>query len=301
MNERTKLPVNALIPLILVVISGVPLIAAGLPLILLSSPIAKLCFLSVVPVIFSLVYVALTGLVSTPFQKGIISGKFPRDVTHVVYSARRIYGLCWCAVFYFTPVYYAFLSVPSLRRFMLRSFGYKGHPEVIIAPDAWIRDLPLLNFGEGAYAANKCTIGTNLCLSTGHILVGEVTLGKKVTVGHLAMIALGCRIADQSEIGFGCAIGLRTSIGAGTKIGPTTTVNHGAEIGSKVEIGTMSYVGVKAKIADGVVLPGGSTIPDGAEIKSQEDAKAHSDTLSRILHDERMRLAQIYTARASAS
>ena len=81
-------------------------------------------------------------------------GSFPRDLRAPLYRGRRLYGLCWTAVYYFTPVYWLFLTVPLLRRALFRLFGYRGQMDFTVYPDTWIRDLPLLEFGRGAYVGS---------------------------------------------------------------------------------------------------------------------------------------------------
>ena len=48
----------------------------------------------------------VAGLLSTPFHGAIRVGKLPRDLRDPAYRARRLYGLCFTAVYYFTPVYW---------------------------------------------------------------------------------------------------------------------------------------------------------------------------------------------------
>jgi carbonic anhydrase/acetyltransferase-like protein (isoleucine patch superfamily) len=223
-----------------------------------------------------------------PFQPAIVPGKFPKQVTHFVYGPRRLYGLCWCAVFYFTPLYYAFLSVPGLRKLMLRVFG-----------DAWLRDLPMLRFSEGVYTANKCTIGSNLCLANGFIMVDYVTLGKDTTVGHLAVVALGTVTGEKTEIGIGTAVGIRARLGSKVRIAPTVAINHGAELGDGVEVGAMSYIGLKARIASGLKVPSGCSIPEGADVKTQDDLRRFVSSETDMLARERDKLADVYALRAT--
>ena len=59
----------------------------------------------------------------------------------------------------------------------LRLFGYKGSLDVTIYPDAWLRDLPLLDLSPGAYVANRATMGTNMVRPDGTILVDRITVG----------------------------------------------------------------------------------------------------------------------------
>jgi hypothetical protein len=65
-----------------------------------------------------------------------------------------------------------------------RLFGYRGSMKFTVYPDTWIRDLPLLMFGEGAYVSNRATLRTNIVLSNGYArrdggLHHPVTLAQK--------------------------------------------------------------------------------------------------------------------------
>jgi len=297
MDKKTALPVSFLVPVFLMILAGFPLALSAYPVLIVPTPAAKLVALCVFPILFSVIYVGIAAVLSMPFHRAIVRGKFPRQVTHFVYGPRRLYGLCWGAVFYFTPVYYAFMSIPFLKNVLLRGFGYRGDSDVNLAPDAWIRDLPLLNLRKGAYVANKATVGTNICLADGNVLVDSVSLGESTLVGHLTMLAPGCSIGDRSEIGVGCAIGIRVIIGNASRVAPSTTVNHGAQIGSNVEIGTMSYIGLKSKIADGIKIPSGANIPEGAEIRTQEDVAHYVSSETRVVSETQTNVEEIYRSR----
>lgn len=272
--KSTPYPVAPLIPIFAALICGSSSLAALAPLLLPMPLPAKLAWLAAAPLVFSATFVIACAMLSLPFQRSIHRGKFPRVLTHVVYGPRRLYGLCWGAVFY-SPAYYFFTSIPPARKALFWLFGYRGHPEVHIAPDAWIRDLPLLQLSEGTYVANKATLGTNICLADGTVLVDRIRTGKGAMIGHLAMIAPGCTIGAGAEIGVGCAIGIRVRIGENTRVSPTCSINHGARIGNSVVVGAKSYVGLGATIGDGIRLPSGSCIPDGAVVHSQEDVASY--------------------------
>jgi acetyltransferase-like isoleucine patch superfamily enzyme len=299
MPNKTRIPVAFLIPLFLLLMISVPAAIAVTPFVLAVGSLQKILALAFAPAIFLVSFVSISTMLSTPFQKAIIPGKFPRDISHIVYGPRRLYALCWCAVFYTSPVYYALMSVKSLKKAFMWGFGYRGAPNVEIAPDAWLRDLPLLKFGEGVYTANKCTIGTNICLADGHILVDSIALGAKTMIGHMTMIAPGCKFSDHIEVGVGSGIGIRVKVGDKTRIGPTTTVNHGAVIGANVDIGTMSYIGLKCKIGDNVSIPSGTVISEGSEINSPEDVQVVVAKEKDAQHDKRTELAELFTARTA--
>jgi acetyltransferase-like isoleucine patch superfamily enzyme len=214
------------------------------------------------PFLFAVVFTLVASLLSIPHQKGIIAGKFPRDVGHRVYFHRRLYGLCWTCLFYFKPIYFLILAIDPLRKGTFRLFGYRGSLDFIIYPDTWIRDLPLLTFGDKAYIANRSTLGSNICLQTGQILVGPISIGDRSIVGHLGVIGLGSSIDEDSELGVGVATGIQVSIGRNTKVGAISGLNHGSSVGNDCDIGAMSYVGSGTRVLDGVRLPGGSISPD---------------------------------------
>jgi hypothetical protein len=69
-----------------------------------------------------------------------------------------MYGLCWTSLYYCKPVYHFCLCVPWLKALVFRLFGYRGDLNFTVYPDTWIRDLPLLDFGKGAYISNRATL-----------------------------------------------------------------------------------------------------------------------------------------------
>lgn len=246
------------------------------------------------PAIFCLAYLILAGLFSLPFQKAIVSGKFPRKLSNPVYGRRRVYGLCWNIVFYSGPIYVAVLSIPLLRKYFFKLFGYRGDPDFTVQPDTWIRDLPILELSKGVYVANKATIGTNICLLNGFVLVDKVKIGKNSMIGHLAMVAPGALIGSRAEIGVGAAIGIRARIQDGTRVGGCSAINHGADIGKNCEIGTMSYIGVRTVVGDGIRVPAGANLPAGAMIRSQADLERYVSSETEVLNKAREKGAAVF-------
>jgi carbonic anhydrase/acetyltransferase-like protein (isoleucine patch superfamily) len=267
-----------LAPVILLLIFGLPLAVMGLPYALYPAAWVLILTLFVAPLGYALLFVLTAGLLSRPFQRAIIPGRFPRDLTHPVYRARRLYGLCWTCVYYFKPVYFLCLGIPGLKWLTFRLFGYRGLMKFTIYPDTWIRDLPLLDFGEGAYVANRATLGTNLALNNGQTLVDRITIARGATVGHLTMLAPNVEIGAGSEIAAGCIIGVQCRIGEGAVIQAASGLNHLSQIGDGVIVGTMSYVGTGAVISNGIKLPAGSVVPNTAMIASQAHVQALMST-----------------------
>jgi carbonic anhydrase/acetyltransferase-like protein (isoleucine patch superfamily) len=247
-----------------------------------SLPIRLLAIALFLP-IFALSFLLLSGLASRPAQKKIIRGRFPRQPFHPVYFWRRIYGCCWTLVYYFKPLYFVFLTIPLLKKALLRLFGYKGTLNFVIYPDTWVRDLPLLSFGEGAYCSNRSTIGSNMCLQDGTILVDRVSMGAKSILGHLSMIAPGVRLEDNVELGVGVALGVRCRMKKSVRIGSGSSLNHGTLFGERSEIGGHSHVGLRAEIGDDLKIPAGANIPAGAIIRTYDDVEKYFSSENQFL------------------
>jgi carbonic anhydrase/acetyltransferase-like protein (isoleucine patch superfamily) len=259
---------------LLTAIFGVPLLLLYMCLDMVKGSLWICPALLVAPLLYTVCFVLTAGVLSLPFRSGIIVGKFPRDLRHRVYRKRRLYGLCWTSVYYFKPLYYLCLSIPCLKWLLFRLFGYKGSMNFTIYPDTWIRDLPLLSFGEGTYVSNRVTLGTNLALSNGQILVDKITCRRKSLVGHLALVGLGTEIGEGAEIGMRCEIGIRCSIGRGALVQPTSGLNHHCTIGENAVIGSRSHLELAAQVGPGIKIPPGSFVPGRSKILTQSDANA---------------------------
>jgi UDP-3-O-[3-hydroxymyristoyl] glucosamine N-acyltransferase len=243
----------------------------------------KILASAAIPVLFSLSFLFLAGILSIPCHKFIIRGRFPRENFHRIYFWRRIYGCCWTSIFYFKPLYFVFLSIPALRKTLFRLFGYRGPLKFTIYPDTWVRDLPLLHFGEGSYCSNRATIGSNMCLKDGTILVDRISIGDRSIVGHLAMIAPGVKLEKDVEIGVGTALGLRCHLYEGVRVAGGCSVNHGTTIGAGTEIGPHTCLGLKADIGPGLNIPMGAMIPGGACLREQKDVEKYISTENQDL------------------
>lgn len=250
-----------------------------------------LLMLGIVLFVFNSTIVA--GLMSMIGKPGIKRGKFPRDLDHPVYCKRRIYGLCWTQLFYCKPIYSIIVSIPIFKRMVFRLFGYKGSMDITLYPDTWIRDLPLLKFSAKTYLSNRATIGSNICLNDGTILVDGITTGESTMIGHLVMVAPGCKIGAKSEIGVGTALGIRARMGMSSIIKPTCAVNHGVVIGDNCDIGSHTYLGLKAIIGNNIVIPSGSNIPSGSTIMNQEEATNYYSSETIKLEKQKDAMAQL--------
>ena len=206
------------------------------------------CMLAMTPFVF----LATAIVLSLPHQSRVVEGRMPVDTAVPAYFHRRLYGLCWTTVFYSGPIYHFALSIPSLRRALFFGFGYRGSMDFTVYPDTWIRDLPLLDIGEGSYLSNKATVGTNMIfLRHGKkwIEVGSIRLGPRVMVGHMALLGPGVELGADALVGVVARIGRRVTVGAGAVVGDAATIDHGASIAPAAVIRTCCYVGMGRHVA----------------------------------------------------
>lgn len=262
-NQETVKPylrfvANILAPLYLFIIFGVTSSVFGCGLVAMTTRywfFAPICF-SLVPL--SLVIIA--GLLSLAHQKHVVEGRMIVDTAIPSYFHRRLYGLCWTSVYYSGPIYFILLSVPVLKTLTFRIFGYRGSMNFTFYPDTWIRDLPLLDFGEGSYLSNKATIGSNIITIRNQkkvIEVGRIKVGEHGLVGHLSAIAPGVEMGKESSIGICSGVGLKVVLSEKSVVGDYAVVDHGVAIESGASIGSASYVGRRAVVcADDPVASG---------------------------------------------
>ncbi|NQU39198.1 MAG: hypothetical protein HQ523_04525 [Lentisphaerae bacterium] len=223
----------------------------------------------VAPITFSVVFVLIAGLLSWPYQHLVVPGRFPRDLGTRLYAGRRLYGLCWTAVYYCKPVYFICLTLSPLKTLMFRLFGYRGSMAFTVYPDTWIRDLPLLDFGPGTYVANRATLGTNLVMQNGDTVVGPIRTAEDCMVGHLTMVAAGTRLGKHVNLGSGCAIGLNIEIQEYVVVGDAVGIDHYAVIGAGSIVGSRSYVGRRCHIPEGSSIePAGCVMRESIPVKN---------------------------------
>ena len=264
---------------ILLTIFGIPLAIVLLPVALHLSAGSILITAVTAPFIYCAFFVLTAGVISLPFRASVAPGTLPRDLAHPVYARRRLYNLCWTSVYYNKPAYFLCLSVPWLKRAVFRLFGYRGSMEFTVYPDTWIRDLPLLSFGEGAYISNRATVGTNIVMNDGTILVDRISVGKCAQIGHLCLLAPGASVGDGAVVGVAASLGIRATVGENTSVQPMATLNHGARVGAGSTVGHGAYLGVRCQVDSGVSLPVQSFVGSRTKIRSQEQA----DALTKVL------------------
>jgi carbonic anhydrase/acetyltransferase-like protein (isoleucine patch superfamily) len=262
-----------LVPLYLILIVGAPF-ALVVALVRTTRWPAAFFTLMVSPAIYAVAYMLIAGTLSRLTIRAITPGRYPRDVGHEVYGPRRLYALCWTAIYHCAPIYHAILAIPALKRCALRLFGYRGSVDFETYPDTWLRDLPLLSVGKGAYLSNKATVSPTMYVRNGKIIVLPVSIGARTMIGHLTMIAPGVDIGADSEVGAGAALGVNACVGSHTLIDHEVILDHESTVGDRCVIGTRSYVGHKAVIRSGLRVPPATVVPPQAILTTQADVDA---------------------------
>ncbi len=251
----------------LCLIYGLPTVTC---LAILQSPIAPLPLLpsiALAPLFWSTLFLATAGSLSLPHRFAVTPGKVIRDLNTSGYFHRRLHGLCWTAVYYNKPVYFLCLAIPILKRLTFRLFGYRGSMNFTVYPDTWIRELPLLQFEDGVYVSNRATLGTNIVLRNGSLLVDTITLGRNSLVGHLAVLGPGVTLGPDAEVGVAVRVGIRTSVGSRSVVSPCSVLGHRVTIGQDVSIGIHSFVDSGAILGDGVQIASASFVPPRQKVE----------------------------------
>lgn len=251
--------VEFLVPVYMITIFGAPLLTTVALYQSVSFAWLRLAVLVFLPMVYSVTFMLVAGVLSLPHHQGIVAGRFPRDSGHVVYGHRKLYGLCWTALYYFKPIYWICLTIPVLRKVTFRLFGYKGNLDFAVYPDTWIRDLPLLDIGKGAYLSNRATLGSNMIMPGNRIVVTPIVVGEGSIVGHLACIA-GVTIDTNVVVGINSTVGSHVHLQDGCQIGPCGGIDHGTIVGKGARVGSRSYTGLGSSIGDGCRIEANSAI-----------------------------------------
>lgn len=239
-----------------IAIPGIPSVATAAVVAMPASDPLKWLAIFLAPTLFALTFVTVAGVLSMPHQANIVPGTFPRSLDHPVYVDRRLYGVCLTSVYYFTPIYAMVLYIPWFRKLFFILFGYRGNLDFTIHPDTWIRDLPLVSIGKGAYIANHSTIGTNIISHDNHIRVDRVKIGDYAVVGAHSLVAPGAVIGAHAEIGIRTVLGLRARIGEAANVGPDCAIGHDVILGDRVIVGRKSEIDTRSRVpADTNIAP----------------------------------------------
>lgn len=220
------------------------------------------------------IYRRLEGLrADADFQEAvhrIRPGRFHRHQNDTDYAARIQYTTSLRAFVYNPMVLNIIFCNEELKKLFFRTFGYPGALNFTIYPNCWLRDLPLLDIGKGAYLADGIVLGTNqVSTDQQFVTVGPITIGERSIFDQACMIGYHTVVGADCIIGIRCAIGIKCSIGDQTHIGEVVNIGHGSRIGRDVSIGQASVIGNFCVIEDGVEIPAQTRFPMYSKVTTE--------------------------------
>ena len=202
---------------------------------------------------------------NNPFQeavKNIKPGKFKRDKNTFDYKCRIIYTETLRKYVYHPSLMNEILMSSELKEVFFRTFGYKGQINFTIYPDAWLRDLPLLEIGPRAYIGDGIVLGTNqVSRDQNFITVGKIRIGTNTIIDQRVAIGYSTDIGADCALGFDSSVGIKSKIGDRTIINEKSIVAHGVTIGRNVKIDQGCLIGSMSIIEDNCRIESGRNIP----------------------------------------
>lgn len=199
------------------------------------------------------------------FQKhvnNIQCGRFARNPEDNNYNSRIAYTKRLREYMYNPVLLNLILSDLDLKTLFFKTFGYKGQMSFTIYPDIWLRDLPLLDFGENVYLGNGIVLGTNqVSRDQRFITVGTIKIGTNTIIDQRGAIGYNSTLGQNCSLGFQVSLGIKSNIGNNTSIGECTNIGHGVKIGDAVRIGQCCTIGNMSIIENEVSLDLATVIP----------------------------------------
>ncbi|EAY25154.1 LbetaH domain-containing protein [Microscilla marina] len=212
---------------------------------------------------------------------GIKTGRFKRDVNQVTYQYRVTYTQHLRNYMYDPARLNVIFSDASLQHLFFRTFGYQGNTRFTIYPNAWLRDLPLLDIGENVYFGDGILLGTNqISENQQFIKVGRIRIGKNTIFDQHCSVGLDTQIGQDVQVRFKSSIGLKCTLGNSITVGECSIVGHRAQLGDRVRLGLNTKLGNFVRVDDDVVIGDFQIIPPFSHVTRQgvfsSQPKAHN-------------------------
>lgn len=202
--------------------------------------------------------------------KNIKTGRFERTVDNPTYKSRVLYTKELRSYVYNPALMNTILLEKELKALFFRTFGYQGQLDFTIYPYAWLRDLPLLDFGKGAYLADNIILGTNqVSVDQKLISVGPIKIGARTIIDQNVGIGYKTTIGDDCTIGFRSSIGIKCQISNSVHIGSISTIGHGTHLGKNVVVENNCFIGDLCVVEDNIKIPFGSNIPMFSKVSKE--------------------------------
>ncbi len=200
----------------------------------------------------------------------IAPGKFERLNDNPDYVSRLRYTEVLREYVYDPALMNLILTDPALKMSFFRCFGYKGQMEFTIYPNAWIRDLPLLDIGKGAYLGDGIVLGTNqVSIDQKFINVNTIKIGANTIFDQRGAVGYETEIGSNCSLRFDVAIGIKCTIGDNTSVGEKSFIGHGTKIGSQVVVGQGCSIGNMCIIDDDITLDLATTLPAFSHVSKE--------------------------------
>lgn len=170
-----------------------------------------------------------------------------------------------------------FWLLGSTRCMYLRALGAEIAWSASVAPDVVIRDPVLIRIGKGA------RLEPGACLETvvheaGRIHVGQISVGRDVTLGQQCVVLPGASIAHEARIGPAALVGVEARVGIGASVGARAVIGDRVELGAYAIVGIGAVVGEGAKIGDRARIMPGAVVPPDAVVQEREVVAAAGTT-----------------------
>lgn len=194
-------------------------------------------------------------------------GRFRRDPESPPYRARLCYTANLRRFVYNPALLERVFGSRDLQEQFLKVFGYQGSTRFTVYPKCWIRDLPLLDFGDGVYLGDGIVLGTNqVSTCQQFVTVDRIAVGSGTVMDQECMIGYGSAIGRDNVVGVRVLFGARATTGARCRFAPRATVGHHCRLGDDVSVGHDTFIGSFSVVESGVEIPDYSRIPQFSHI-----------------------------------
>jgi len=199
--------------------------------------------------------------------ESIRPGRVRRDVQDPEYRLRSRYTASLRRFMYNPALLEVVFAEAELKTLFFRTFGYKGQTEFTVYPNAWLRDLPLLDLGQRCYLGDGIILGTNqVAVDQQYLVVDRISIGATTVFDQHCMVGYGSRVGSGCVIGARVMIGMKTRIGDAVLVRPASGVGHHCRLGNRVRIGHDVMVGAFSVVEDDVIVSDYSRIPEFSRV-----------------------------------
>lgn len=198
------------------------------------------------------VFVLTLGVLKRVVQPGLEEGRSP-------VGANRAY-IAWGlnsvvqAVYLSSPFATLIQLLFSLRFLHLRLFGMKVKFGSIVGVGSQLRQLELIELGEGSTIGLAATLSCHVSEDGKSHRQGRIRIGQRSLIGAYTRIGPGVVVGDDALVGANTSLSEDVIVGDGARIGADCFVQRGVRIGRG------------ARVASGSVVV--RDVPEGARVRA---------------------------------